>query len=277
MHRDRLFSTVKTLYPEGIARRKQDMQRHRGQYIVPGPNFIWSIDGHLKFAFCGIEIYAAIDAYSQYIPRFYCGISGRTSVSVAKQYLEVLREVGKQPRFLRSDRGTKTMMCANTHWQLSRSHDPEKDFKDCFMYGTSTANQRIEAWWSQLNKGQLVIWRVSCCYLDLTISKLIIIQDYFEELRNLNQLSDSIADQIACLAIYILILRTVTHGFIRLWNKHTIRRQKNQPNLPVGKPYMLYHYPEAGVTDFAIEPDKGLLETLDESMKEYGLFCQHFI
>jgi hypothetical protein len=166
---DRLFSAVKTLYPEGIARRKQDMQRHRGQYIVPGPNFVWSIDGHLKLAFGGIEIYAAIDAYSRYIPWFYCGISGRTTVSVAKQYVEVLQKTGKQPHFLRSDRGTETMMCANAHWQLSQCHDVDIAFKDCFMYGTSTANQRIESWWSQLSKGQLIMWRVSV--ISLTYGK----------------------------------------------------------------------------------------------------------
>jgi hypothetical protein len=33
-----------------VQQRFQDLQRHRGAYITPGPNFIWSIDGYLKLA-----------------------------------------------------------------------------------------------------------------------------------------------------------------------------------------------------------------------------------
>ncbi|KAL6229678.1 hypothetical protein BDW75DRAFT_235014 [Aspergillus navahoensis] len=36
-----------------------------GCLYCSGPNFIWSIDGYLKLAPYGIEIYAAIDAYSR--------------------------------------------------------------------------------------------------------------------------------------------------------------------------------------------------------------------
>jgi hypothetical protein len=47
------------------------MQRHRKEYIVPGPDYIWSLDGHDKLSDWGIEIYAAIDAYplSNRLPR----------------------------------------------------------------------------------------------------------------------------------------------------------------------------------------------------------------
>ena len=53
------------------------------------------------------------------------------------------------------------MMCANAHFQLALKEDPMIQLQDCFMYGTSTANQRIESWWGQLSKGQLILWRVS--------------------------------------------------------------------------------------------------------------------
>ncbi|KAN0079577.1 hypothetical protein V8E54_004791 [Elaphomyces granulatus] len=50
----------------------------------------------------GIEIYAAVDAYSRYIIWTYAGISARTVVSVPHQYLTVVLMNERHPRFLRS-------------------------------------------------------------------------------------------------------------------------------------------------------------------------------
>jgi hypothetical protein len=88
------------LAPEAVQRRLYDLQRHRGAYIVPGPNFIWLIDGYLKLAPYGIEIYAAIDAYSRYIIWVYVGISSCTAVSVLHQFLDTLEITATQPRFV---------------------------------------------------------------------------------------------------------------------------------------------------------------------------------
>jgi hypothetical protein len=145
--RDRLFSIYRELAPDSVTRRLADLQRHRGAYIVPGPNFIWSIDGYLKLALYGIEIYAAIDAYSRYIIWIYVGISSRTAVSVLRQFLDVVQVTQQQPRFVRSDRGTETILLAEAHHKLQRSNSPEMLLSECYLYGTSTANQRIEAWW----------------------------------------------------------------------------------------------------------------------------------
>ena len=53
--------------PDAVERRAHDMQHKRQAYVVPGPNFVWSIDGYMKLESYGIEIYAGIDAYSHYI------------------------------------------------------------------------------------------------------------------------------------------------------------------------------------------------------------------
>ncbi len=157
---------VKELYPQGPAERFKDMQRHRGEYIVPGPNYLWSLDGYCKLDAYGMEIYAAIDAYSRYIVWIYVGVTARTSVSVLGQYLNTLEDIKVCPRYLRSDRGVETPLCANAHHAVRRhalykgDQQPELAFKDCYLYGTSTANQRIESWWGQLSKGTLYCWRV---------------------------------------------------------------------------------------------------------------------
>jgi hypothetical protein len=160
--RDRLFRVCRTINPEAVERRRRDLQRHRGEYVVPGPNFIWSIDGHDKLKPYGIEIYACIDAYSRYIIWIYIGTSNSTAVSCFRQFLECLEGIQQQPRFVRSDRGGETVMLANAHYELQQAAEPGLRFEDCYLYGTSTANQRIEAWWQQLSKGCLFRWRVSC-------------------------------------------------------------------------------------------------------------------
>ena len=69
--RDRMFSIMKELDPNGVANRRLFLSSSpRGGYFVPGPNFVWPIDGHHKLSMYGIEIYAGIDAYSRYVNIF---------------------------------------------------------------------------------------------------------------------------------------------------------------------------------------------------------------
>lgn len=167
-----------------------------------------------------------MDAYSRYIMWIYVGISCRTAVSVLKQYLETLAAQKVLPQVLRADRGVETPLIAAAHHQFVRKVRPTASFDGCFRYGTSTANQRIEAWWGQLTKSLLYRWRV-CLLVIPFISSLSNtkkqIQDYFTGL-NENGMFDSRsqADRIAFLAIYMPILREEVHKFARLWNIHTI-------------------------------------------------------
>ena len=66
--RDRMFKILKELDPLGVAGRSVHLSsKARGAYLVPGPNFVWSIDGHHKLSMYGIEIYAKINTFSRYI------------------------------------------------------------------------------------------------------------------------------------------------------------------------------------------------------------------
>ena len=150
--------------PDGVSARTSQLNRRRKDFIVPGPNWMWSLDGYCKFDFVGIEIYAAIDAYSRNVLWAYCGISARTEISVMRQYCDMLRGGSRMPQFLRTDHGSETPLLAATHYELSnsvRTNTAEDiEFRDCYLFGTSTANQRIESWWGQLSKGQVGRWRV---------------------------------------------------------------------------------------------------------------------
>jgi hypothetical protein len=83
---DHVRAAIKLHDAEGSEARKPGIKRKRQLkcLIIPGPDHLWSIDGHDKFRNYGIEIYAAIDAYSRRIIWAYCGNSNRTQASVAR-------------------------------------------------------------------------------------------------------------------------------------------------------------------------------------------------
>jgi hypothetical protein len=91
-----------TLRTPGMQRKRQE------NYIVPGPDWLWCLDGHDKLARYGIEIYGSVDAYSRKIIWFYVGVSNRTQVSVLHQYLHTIKTLGYCPNYLRTDRGRET-------------------------------------------------------------------------------------------------------------------------------------------------------------------------
>jgi hypothetical protein len=73
-----MFKIMTELDPEGVeAWRTQfkDGRDRTGKYNVPGPNYVWSVDGHMKFQTYGIEIYAMVDGYSCYVTSIFVGLS----------------------------------------------------------------------------------------------------------------------------------------------------------------------------------------------------------
>lgn len=108
----------------------------------------------------GFEVYAAIDAFSRCIIWVYVGISANTGVSCLRQFLDTVKDIQKLPMMIRSDHGAETIMLAAAHHTLRKAEHPEIEFKDCFLYGPSTSNQRIEAWWNQLTTLLTHRWRV---------------------------------------------------------------------------------------------------------------------
>ena len=82
----------------------------------------------------------------------------------------------------------------------------------------------------------------------------------------------NLVDQIAFLAIYFVPIRREIHGFVRLWNIHKIRRQRNRPNCISGKPWMLYHYPGEGVRDYQIPVNRERLQQYQDYFRGWGIF-----
>ena len=161
--RARAFAILKELDPVGVQNRIPAFRRNRnkaGRLEVPGPNYMWCVDGHLKFREYGIGIYAMIDAYSRYVVAVFVGTSVTTAVSVVKQMVNALESTGVRPEFFRSDRGSETMLLANAQLQFEQYEDPDSIIGSCYRYGTSKSNSRIESWWNQMSSGQTMQWRV---------------------------------------------------------------------------------------------------------------------
>jgi hypothetical protein len=77
---DHVRAIIKLHDAEGSETRKPGIKRKRAlkRLVIPGPNHLWSIDGHNKFRNYRIEIYATIDVYSRRIIWAYYGNNNRT-------------------------------------------------------------------------------------------------------------------------------------------------------------------------------------------------------
>jgi hypothetical protein len=66
---DHVRAVIKLHDTEGSEARKPGIKRKRAlkRPVIPGPDHLWCINGHDKFRNYGIEIYAAINAYSRRI------------------------------------------------------------------------------------------------------------------------------------------------------------------------------------------------------------------
>ncbi|PYH67139.1 uncharacterized protein BO88DRAFT_344940, partial [Aspergillus vadensis CBS 113365] len=206
--RYRQHNIYRTAAPEAIQQRKNDMQRSRGSYMNPGPDHFWSVDGYMKLEPYGIRIHAAIDAYTRYIIWVYIGIDTRTSVSVVGQYIVAVHERKIICNKIRSDHGSETSLPAK-----AQAYEPEIEATECCIFGSSTANQRIEARWAQLSKSSLFRYH-----------------SYFKALMEVGDSSrDMIPDQNALYAVYMPMLRTQVSSYVGTWNQHIIRKQPQRP------------------------------------------------
>jgi hypothetical protein len=73
------------------------------------------------------------------------------------------------------------------------------------------------------------------------------------------------------------IIRQLTYGFVHLWNKYKIRRQKKRPNHPTGSPHILYHYTDEDVKDFVTKLNAELLSSVREEVAEYGMLKTYIL
>jgi len=143
-------------------------------------------------------------------------------------YLDYVRQIGGTSRVIRADRGTENGNIEITQQFFRRLARDDFRAEKSFMYGRSTANQRIEAWWGILRK-QCSDWWIK----------------YFKDLRDAGLFCDDDIVHRECLKFCFMdLLQMELHKVARLWNTHRIRPSAN-PESPPGRPDCLYFIPQS--------------------------------
>ena len=127
----------------------------RGEYIVPRPDYLLSINSYDELKLQGIEIYSGIDAYACYITQIYISISNKTNTSLLIQYLIAIRAYSRHPQILCSDCRVETLIYTKVHYSISCITQLDVSFLDIYFYSTSIYNVQIESQWGQLEKSCL--------------------------------------------------------------------------------------------------------------------------
>ncbi|KAI1494488.1 hypothetical protein F5X96DRAFT_617240 [Biscogniauxia mediterranea] len=115
LSRKAIYKTYREYYPLEMQKRLRDFMHRRKGWTIPGPNYIWSVDGYCKLQHYGIKIYAAIDAYSRYIMWFHCGTAALSEVHVLRQYIKAVGEYNYIPMIMRANKGHETVLIAAAH------------------------------------------------------------------------------------------------------------------------------------------------------------------
>ena len=79
------------------------------------------------------------------------------------------------------------------------------------------------------------------------------------------------ADRIAMAAVYLPIIREEIYAFVRMWNAHSMRKQKGRPNVVVGRPNMLYWHPGDHVENFGTPYDEQTWSAADRELGEWDV------
>lgn len=149
--RDTVRKILNILDPEGVEVRSRH-RLHRRQYRTKGPNHLWHVDGYDKLKPYGFCVHGAIDGYSRKVLWLEVSDSNNNPRYTSKYYLDYVRHIGGTARIVWADRGTENWSIESIQYFFRRDSTDEFGGERSFIYGKSTANQRIEAWWGILQK-----------------------------------------------------------------------------------------------------------------------------
>ena len=151
------------LDPAGCELRKKKRLRRR-RYFSKGPNYLWHLNSYDKLKPYGLCISGCIDGFSRKI--IWCKVSSSTSDPriIGGHFVEATEAIQACPAKVRGDHGTENKYVATLQSFLRQ--------RDSFIYGPSTSNQRIEAFWRML--------RMQCCHFWIETFGFLKDEGYFD-------------------------------------------------------------------------------------------------
>ena len=147
--RDTVQTLMQIIDPEGVINRLSKRLKRRA-YFSKGPNFLWHLDSYDKLKRYGLCINGCIDGFSRCIMWLNAFNTSSDPKVVAGYYMEVVSAKKCVPYMIRGDKGTENGHVAQMQEFLTE--------RQSFIYGRSTANQRIEMFWNFLRKHCAQTW-----------------------------------------------------------------------------------------------------------------------
>ncbi|KAJ6024013.1 hypothetical protein N7540_004810 [Penicillium herquei] len=248
---------------ENLKLQKQKQKPDDSNSEVPGPNFVWHLGTYRQLDRFGIQIYGAIDSYSQYALWLEIGGNACSGASVRCQYLEKVALVCLQPRVIQTDLSCETRPLARAHYALRESGPgPEITYRyrmqplmieDCLWYnGGGADNRQMKSWWEQLFKSRLSFW-----------------DQYFSSLEDEGLFTGSEQDKITLLAVFMPMIQSELGSYMKKWNAHKSRKNlkkgadvNEQPSVKYFESLTKDAISGAPVRDYALPVDPILLEEL---------------
>ena len=224
--RDTVMNILKERDPIGTKERKARKLRRR-VYRCPGPNHTWHIDGYDKLTPFGFGINGCIDGYSRRILFLRVSYSNHDPSLIAGYYMNCVEQLKGCPKRLWTDCGTENGIVAALQHVFYENLPTSASQSYGHRYISSTANQRIESWWSFFRKSQSNWW----------------IQ-LFKDLRESGAFCDGNIIHVYCLRYcFMNIIQKELDSVATSWNEHRIRKSSTA-ECPGGIPDELFFVPE---------------------------------
>ena len=226
VRRNTVMELIRELDPVGVVHRRKRKLRRR-TYSVPGPDYLWHIDGHDKLKPYGFSIHGCIDGFSRRIIWLEVGVTNKMPEVVAHYYITALKQLKRLPTRIRSDDGTENSVIEAMKITLRSNDQDQYAGIASYIIGTSPANQKIECFWSQMLKDRPGWWR-----------------DFFEDMTNKGLLDAANPIIVECIRFcFMSIIREELQDVAIRWNQHILAPSRASV-LPRGRPDVLYFAPE---------------------------------
>lgn len=158
---ERVRSSLWRIDPEGILLRTMQLNLvKRRHYSVPGPLFLWHLDGNHKIIRWGFVIHGCVDGYSRRL-MFLKASTNNKANTVFTLFMAAVEKFGL-PQRVRGDQGVENVDVA---WFML-SNPSRGPGRGSFIAGKSCHNQRIERFWWDLFHGCIFIFYYVFWYLE---------------------------------------------------------------------------------------------------------------
>ena len=208
----------------------------RRTYSVPGPNFLWHIDGNHKLIKYRLVIHGGIDGFSRLVTYLACA-NNNLADTVLSEFLHATEKYGTPSR-VRSDMGGENVDV----WRHMLAERGEG--RSSFIAGSSVHNTRIERLWRDV-------------YVQVTATYSAV----FTSLESNGVLDPLNVVDLFCLHfVYIPRINQSLSLFQEAWNNHPLSTESNRTPLQL---YTLYAIGNPLFTDqddidcnsYGVDPD----------------------